>query len=73
MNANEMNADQLIFAANAMEVFGGGFASQIDRAFYAADIGNRNRLVGAFADLFERYGPGSGFYEIIVARENVNV
>ncbi|WP_275272452.1 hypothetical protein [Limnobacter sp. P1] len=72
MNANAMNADQLIYAANAMEAFGGGFVSQIARAYYAADLGNRARLVAAFGDLFERYGPGSGFYEMILARENVN-
>lgn len=72
MKANEMNSDQLIYAANAMEVYGGGFVSQIARAYYAADSGNRGRLVAAFGDLFERYGPGSSFYELILARENVS-
>lgn len=71
MNANQMNNDQLVYAAQAMEAFGGGFASNIARAFYAADIGNRARLVAAFGDLFERYGPGSRFYESILERENV--
>lgn len=72
MRANEMNSDQLIYAANAMEAFGGGFAGTIARAFYVADIGNKARVVAAFSDLFERYGPGSGFYEQILVRENVD-
>ena len=70
MKVNEMNDSQLIFAAQAMASFGGEFVRQIARAFYAADNSNRARLVAAFPELFEKFGPGSMYFEHVMARES---
>lgn len=52
----EMNSDDLIRAAHTMEKFGGGFATQIAKAYYVADTTNRATLIKAFGNLFELYG-----------------
>lgn len=41
--------------AQAMEKRGGGFASKLAACFYVADLGNQNKLLGAFGGLFADY------------------
>lgn len=48
---------QLYAAAHTMEYTGGSFAAAIAQAFFHADKGNRERLLCAFGDLFERFAP----------------
>ena len=50
-----MSNDDYIHAAWIMEKIGGGFASQIAKAYYAADGDNQKRLRQAFPELFTRY------------------
>lgn len=52
-----------------MEAFGGGFVQALANCGYPADMHNRVRLVHAFADIFENYGPGSYFYDEVARRE----
>jgi len=42
-------------AAALMQKHGGGFASALGLAYHRADSGNQARILGAFAELFERY------------------
>jgi len=38
-----------------MQLHGGGFASALGLAYHRADSGNQAKILGAFAELFERY------------------
>ena len=49
------SADDYLYAAHMMEARGGGFAACIARAYYAADMTNRKRLITAFPDLFTEF------------------
>lgn len=42
-------------AAKMMEKIGGGFASALALAYFRADGTNQERILGAFADLFDLY------------------
>ena len=42
-------------AAALMQLRGGGFASALGLAYPRADSGNQARILGAFAELFERF------------------
>jgi hypothetical protein len=42
-------------AAALMQKHGGGFASALGLAYHRADSGNQARILGAFAELFERF------------------
>ena len=46
-----MSNDDYIHAAWIMEKMGGGFASQIAKAYYAADGDNQKRLRQAFPEI----------------------
>lgn len=54
--------DEIVYTCDAMLAYG-GFAAHIANAMFVADTANRNRLLEAFPDLFEKYGPGSDFYK----------
>lgn len=56
MKASEMSESDLYAAAYQMEAMGGGFASAIATAFFRADSVNKQRLIQAFPELFEKYG-----------------
>ena len=45
----------MLLAAEEMERTGGAFAEAIALAWFRADSGNRQRLIDAFSDLFERW------------------
>lgn len=51
----EMTHAELHAAAHTMIKQGGHFASAIAEAYFAADKGNRERLLKAFGDLFKRF------------------
>lgn len=55
MKAMDLDFDMALAAAHLMEREGGGFASRIAQAFYAADTTNRERLLTAFDDLFCKF------------------
>jgi 2-oxo-4-hydroxy-4-carboxy--5-ureidoimidazoline (OHCU) decarboxylase len=44
-----------------METYGGTFVSSISQALRYADPMNRQKLLDAFPDLVEKYGPNSQF------------
>lgn len=44
-----------------MRRFGGHFCTQLANTAAAADPGNRQRLLAAFPELFEKYGPTGPF------------
>ena len=48
-------ADSNHRAAAHMQRIGGGFASALGLAYQRADRDNQARILGAFADLFEKY------------------
>jgi 2-oxo-4-hydroxy-4-carboxy--5-ureidoimidazoline (OHCU) decarboxylase len=47
-----------------MEKYGGSFVSSIAQALRYADPSNRQRLLDAFPDLVEKYGPNTKFVEV---------
>ena len=49
------NRDDITRAAHRMREVGGSFAAAIAQAWFVADATNRNRLIFAFDDLFERF------------------
>lgn len=53
--ARPQSDDDYLDAAHEMQRMGGGFASCIARAYFAADSSNKERLKAAFPDLFTRY------------------
>ena len=55
MKAIQLDHDQLLNAARKMEDEGGSFAGHIARAFYVADLTNREKLLSAFDDLFVKF------------------
>lgn len=64
MKAMDLDHDMLLNAALLMEREGGSFAGHIARAFYVADITNKERLLTAFDDLFCKYYRQHRLYEI---------
>ena len=44
-----------------IETFGGGFAQKLMAAYRTADMSNRQRIIDAFEELFEEYGPNGIF------------
>lgn len=54
-------SEQLHAAAHEMQQVGGTFAYHIAAAYFYADSNNRERILTAFMDLFERYMPGTEY------------
>jgi hypothetical protein len=59
--------DEFIYTCHTMLRYGGGFVTSIAEAGFKADAHNRRRLMAAFPEIFEQYGPGSSFYMAYVA------
>jgi len=55
MKAMQLDHDMLLRAARMMESEGGSFAGHIARAFYVADLSNREKLLSAFDELFIQF------------------
>lgn len=55
MKAMQLDHDMLLAAARKMESEGGSFAGHIARAFYVADLSNREKLLSAFDELFVQF------------------
>ena len=55
LQAKPQGDDDFMNAAHMMRAFGGGFASCIAQAYFAADRSNKERLKAAFPDLFTTY------------------
>ena len=55
MKAMQLDHDMLLSAARMMESEGGSFAGHIARAFYVADLSNREKLLSAFDELFVQF------------------
>lgn len=54
--------DPSIYATiERIETYGGGFAAHLMAAFKKADANNKQRIINAFPELFEEYGPNSVF------------
>jgi hypothetical protein len=56
-----MNSAQLTAMLCLMQSHGGSFVGAIAQALRVADPVNRQRLLDAFPDLVEKYGPTSQF------------
>lgn len=57
-----MTRTETITTALAMANRGGSFVRLLASALYAADDANAARLLGAFPEFVDRYGPGSHLY-----------
>lgn len=67
--AFQLTADELAGTMRTMRMYGGGFMYQLAEALNYADRGNTNRLLIAFPEIVERYGPGTVFYADTVIRQ----
>ena len=62
MSIQLQHNDPTIYATvERIETYGGGFAAQLMAAFKKADASNKQRIIDAFPELFEQYGPNSVF------------
>jgi len=60
-SSQPMNSAQLTTMICLMQSHGGSFVNSIAQALRVADPVNRQRLLDAFPDLVEKYGPTSSF------------
>lgn len=51
--------------------FGGSFYQNLAAAMQAADPKNFDRILAAFPELLEKYGPESSFYSVVSKEEEV--
>jgi hypothetical protein len=65
-----LRGDELLYTTRAMDNFGGGFSRAIANALRIADSTNAARLQQAFPEMFEKYGPGTGFYTAMLRDGN---
>jgi hypothetical protein len=56
-----MDRNELLDMCGRMEVYGGGFAHALARALILADLINQQKILNAFPEMIERYGPDSIF------------
>lgn len=54
----------------AMRRYGGNFCNKLADAICAADLTNRKKIIDAFPDIAEKYGPGSVFANAL-SKQNV--
>lgn len=64
MNSTEFHAMIVL-----MEKYGGSFVASIAQALRYADRTNKQRLLDAFPDLVEKYGPNTQFTQVKKAVE----
>lgn len=55
--------DHYVFA-EVMRHYGGHFCKKLADAYCAADFANKAKIIEAFPDLFQKYGPDSQFAKI---------
>lgn len=67
-----MTLHDLHYTCVAMRRYGGSFVNCIASAIEHADETNRQRLIAAFPDLIEKYGPGSLFFKEAGGRGTVH-
>jgi len=58
-----MTSTELYRMTETMTKYGGKFVSTMADALRYADPTNRGRILDAFPDLVQRYGPGSAFQQ----------
>lgn len=61
-----MNYDEVCKMISRMETYGGGFVVALAQAMRKADQSNKNRLILAFPEYVEEYGPNSIFPDVTV-------
>ena len=64
-----MQVDDVVQMAEAMRLYGGSFVKALGAAFTAADPTNMQRLLDAFPDYVQKYGPGSAPFKLAAQRE----
>jgi len=57
----KLNSSELFTMITLMQSHGGSFVSALAQALRYADPINRQRILDAFPDLVEKYGPASRF------------
>lgn len=57
----KLNSSELFTMITLMQSHGGSFVSSLAQALRYADPVNRQRILDAFPDLVEKYGPTSRF------------
>ncbi len=68
----EMTSNDFYILTETMRRYGGGFCTKLADAICAADSTNKQKIIKAFPELVEAYGPGSRFAQSIFAHK-VNV
>lgn len=58
-----LSVDELFLVVQAMDRYGGSFYKALSIALRRADPRNRERILTAFPEILERYGPNTQFYK----------
>lgn len=61
-----LSVDQVFTTTEAMQRFGGNFVHYLACALRHADAANREKLLTAFPEIVEKYGPQTYFYASII-------
>lgn len=62
-----MTPDDHYIFAEVMRHYGGHFCKKLADAYCAADLTNKAKILNAWPELFEQYGPGSRFAQARLA------
>jgi hypothetical protein len=69
MQHTQLNNDQTYRLCEVMRKYGGHFCTKFADLLSVADASNRQRLLEAFPELVDKYGPGGMFDNQMTAQE----
>ena len=69
MQTIQLNNEQTYKLCETLRKYGGGFCTKFADLLSVADQSNRQRLLSAFPDIIEKYGPGSMFDNQMTAHQ----
>jgi hypothetical protein len=66
----EMTSDDFYVLTETMRRYGGNFCTKLADAICVADSTNKQKIIKAFPELVEAYGPGSRFAKSMFQEKN---
>jgi hypothetical protein len=64
-----MTSDDFYILTETMRCYGGHFCAKLADAICAADTSNKQKILIAFPEIVEKYGPGSIFAKSMTAEK----
>jgi hypothetical protein len=72
MQTQQLSSSDYQIFTEALYRFGGNFCANFADLIRAADQTNRAKLIAAFPELVEKYGPDSNFAKFILSEKQAN-